>query len=399
MRDLPASVLLPGLVNAHTHLDLSSIGPLEHDPHDPETPFEHWLTRVREQRPQTDEQIAEAVRAGIDLCLRGGVVAVGDIAGAPAGKPSSVPMRALVSSPLAGVCYHEFFAMGRARDRGIDAIRAVVRDLVALELLDAPGDGVRAGLQPHAPYSVEPDGYAAAIGLASAHRLPLATHLAETLDERRFVARAIGPRRDFLEQLGLWEPRLDSVLGRGLHPASHLAQVLAAAADAGHPFLCAHLADLDAPGAGRDRILEILCAARVHPVYCPRSSAYFATERELGPHPYRDMLAAGLPVALGTDSILNLTRRPELGPIDGGSHGLSVLDEARLLHRRDGTDPMTLLSMMTTHGAAALGLDASRVGLEAGDRPLGVLAVLVGDLRGVGPMAAVLGADAPPEFV
>ncbi|MEM1331079.1 MAG: amidohydrolase family protein [Planctomycetota bacterium] len=390
--DLLGSFLLPGLVNAHTHLDLSALGPIEHDP---DEPFEHWLGRVRSGRETTDHAIAAAVSTGIELCVRGGVVAVGDIAGAPDGRPSAVPLKVLARSSLAGVCYAEFFAMGRARQRGLDGIRA----LCARMGEEVPGEdcAIRPGLQPHAPYSVEPEAYKASVELARDHGLPLATHLAETLDERVFVAQATGPRRGFLEHLGLWEDRLIGELGTGRHPVEHLGGVLRAASDAGYPFLCAHVADLGS-GAQRDALIEVLVRARAHPVYCPRSSAYFATERDLGPHPYRDMLDAGLPVALGTDSVLNLTRRAELGSIDGSSHGLSPLDEMRLLFRRDGTDAGTLLAMATRHGAVALGLDPSRVSLVEGARPLGVLAVEVS--AGDGPaLGRVLNSDKAVRFL
>jgi cytosine/adenosine deaminase-related metal-dependent hydrolase len=79
-------------------------------------------------------------------------------------------------------------------------------------------------------------------------------------------------------------------------------------------------------------------------IYCPRASAYFAAERDFGPHRYREMLAAGITVALGTDSIVNL---------DTPGH-ISTWDEMRLLHRRDRADPVTLLKMATINGAAAL---------------------------------------------
>ncbi|HRQ74132.1 MAG TPA: hypothetical protein PLU35_13995, partial [Phycisphaerales bacterium] len=82
---LAGCVILPGLVNAHTHLDLTHLGPR---PHDPEEGFVAWVERVRAGRRQEDDGIAESVRRGVGLCLAGGTVAVGDIAGAPGGRPT-----------------------------------------------------------------------------------------------------------------------------------------------------------------------------------------------------------------------------------------------------------------------------------------------------------------------
>ncbi|MFI4872529.1 MAG: hypothetical protein ACIARQ_12015, partial [Phycisphaerales bacterium JB061] len=82
--DRPGCVILPGLVNAHTHLDLTHIGPR---PHDPNAGFVAWVDMVRAERHTSDEQIANSVRQGCDLLKKGGVSIVGDIAGAAGGQP------------------------------------------------------------------------------------------------------------------------------------------------------------------------------------------------------------------------------------------------------------------------------------------------------------------------
>ena len=118
------------------------------------------------------------------------------------------------------------------------------------------------------------------------------------------------------------------------------------------------------------------------------------SERHFGPHRYRHMLAAGINVCLGTDSIVNL-------PPDAFDRGLSILDEMRFLFARDRTDPRSLLRMATINGALALGLP-SETFMFAPDQPLaGVLACDVGlsGGRASDPLASILSSMATPELL
>jgi cytosine/adenosine deaminase-related metal-dependent hydrolase len=141
-----------------------------------------------------------------------------------------------------------------------------------------------------------------------------------------------------------------------------MAEVLGAA-----PFLVAHVNDCD------DAAIRTLARTGTSVAYCPRASAYFGAERHFGPHRYRDMLGAGINVALGTDSIVNL---PESAV---GAAGMSILDEMRFLYRRDGTDPRVLLGMGTVNGARALGLPADAFAFGVGGEMAGLASVEVGD--------------------
>jgi cytosine/adenosine deaminase-related metal-dependent hydrolase len=287
------------------------------------------------------------------------VVLVGDIAGAPGGRPRLEPFEVLTGSGLGGVSFVEFFAMGIREAESLARLEAVLAGARA-----APGSA-RLGLQPHAPNTVSPAGYRRAIELARRHGLPLATHLAETPEEREFIARGTGPHREMLERLGLWTDAILDHVGKGATPIEHLAATLAAA-----PFLLAHVNDT---GPDPARAFETLATAGASVAYCPRASEYFHAATHFGPHRYREMLAAGVNVCLGTDSIVNLPRG-----VDGADGpGLSVLDEARLLLARDGADAGTLLRMVTVHGCRALGWDEASCSLGVGARPLGLVAVRV----------------------
>lgn len=361
----PEAVVMPGLVNAHAHLDLTAIGPRPSG-----GSFGAFVDLVRAERPREPAAIAAGVRTGVDLSIRGGVVAVGDIAGCPPAGPTLAPFDALAASGLAGVSFLEFFAIGASLHRGIESMQALAPR--------AHTGSVRFGLQPHAPYSATGEAYHAA---ASYDSLPLATHLAETPEEIELIARGSGPFRAFLERLGLWDDSCVRAFGQGLTPVAHVLGALA-----GKGVLAAHV------NSATDGDIALLARTGSCVAYCPRSSAYFHAPERLGAHRYRDMLEAGVSVALGTDSIINLDTPDRI----------STLDEMRLLFRRDATPAHTLLAMATTHGARALGLDPSAFTLAPGSHPLGVMAVgfnhgladpLESALRGVEPPEMLIGAD------
>lgn len=367
----PHGVILPAFVNAHAHLDLTSIGPM---PHDPSRGFMNWIDLIRSRRETTPEGIRDAVQLGIELSRRGGTVAVGDIAGAPAGKPTLEPWNTLRDSGLLGVSFVEFFAIGRGA-AGIGGVKTLLS--TATPRTDASGL-MRLGLQPHAPNTVGLAGYRWAVEFAGENQLPLCTHLAETWEEHEFIAFARGPQRVFLEKIGLWEPEILDEIGKGRQSVEHLADVLK-----GARFTAVHLNNVD------DRAIHILKETSTAVVYCPRASTYFGTEHHFGPHRYQQMLAAGIPVALGTDSIVNLDTPQRI----------SVLDEMRLLHRRDNTDPRVLLAMGTVNGALALGLERAWFRFGDGRRAVaGLVAVDVGTQRN-DPLKAVLESGSDAELL
>ncbi len=378
--DRPDAVLLPGLVNAHTHLDLTHIGPQSHNPGDG---FVAWVDRVRAGRYDDPAAIADSVRQGIDLLLAGGTVAVGDIAGAPGGAPSLVPWQVLRESQLFGVSFIEFFAIGTREETSLDQIDTVMRHALT-ERSDA--DRARLGIQPHAPNTVGPRAIAWASRLAHEHALPIATHLAETEEERRFIHDAQGPQRDFLERMGVWDDTILEFAGRGRHPIEHLLSALEPPAI---PIIAAHVNDAS------DRALDDLAASGATVAYCPRASTYFGAPEVFGPHRYMEMLRRGIPVALGTDSIINLPTFA--ASADAG--GISILDEMRTLHIRDGVPGATLLRMGTTHGARALGLDPNWMTF-ASSPLLGLIAIGVdGVPESTEPLEAALSGSEPPELL
>ena len=383
----PRAVLIPALANAHTHLDLTHIGPV---PHDPAAGFVSWVNRLRAARRSDAEGVADSVALGAALARRAGVMAVGDIAGALNAQASLFAAQGLAETKLAGTPHLEAFALGTRTEQSLAALETAIA-----EALDQDATRSIVGISPHAPYSVSIPSYLRMLDLAAEHDLRVHTHLAETPEERQFISTGTGPNRDMLESLGIWSDNELAHLGRTTDPVLHLEPVLRRAAELGVPMACAHVNDCS------DAAIELLAETSAHVVYCPRASAYFAAESHFGPHRYRDMLAAGVRVSLGTDSILNL-------PADTPSRGMSTLDEARLLFGRAGSatpHAQALLAMATSSAADAIGLDPRAFTLAQGTAPAGVLAVdITSDASkppaaAANPAAAVLAASAIPEVL
>jgi aminodeoxyfutalosine deaminase len=356
----PGCVLIPGLVNAHAHLDLTHIGPR---PYEPEKGFMGFVDIVRSNRLMDDEAIAASVQRGIDLSLAGGVVAVGDIAGSVRGSPSLAPMRTLAASPLWGVSYLEFFAFGKGQEASLDRALAA---LAAAKAMETPR--VRAGLSPHAPYSVSPPMLERAMRFARTQTppVPVCTHVAETMEEREFIAKGTGPFRDLLERLGLWSDDLLEYVGQGRGSLEHYVRCAEAAGrkdsnDWRGTLLMAHVNDAppeesDFREGYFDELFRRASDVEAKVAYCPRASAYFDAERHFGEHRFYMMNEDCVWVALGTDSVVNLP--PERHEVASAAISrISTLDEARHIARRPFGDVQLLLRMCTWSAAQALGLD------------------------------------------
>lgn len=358
VEELPGNLLMPGLVNAHAHLDLSGDGmwpPAGED-------FRGWVGRVRALRAaMTDESRLEAVQTGIQLALAGGTSCIGDIAG----HPPNASIDGLRASGLRGVSFVELFGLGDRQ--GI----AVARMRELLEEFEPDAEGVRVGISPHAPYSCGPEVFEAAADLG----VPLTSHVAETRAEIELSESGTGPLREMLEKdIGVWDR---SVGVRGLHPIDDVIGPLGRGR-----FLCAHLNWIE------PRHVDMLAGSGVRVVYCPRASAAFGHAPPILPeHPWQSLHEAGIQVCLGTDSLLCLDTPDRL----------SVLDDMRLLFQRDGVDAGLLLAMATSHGAGALDLDPGVATL--GPDAAGVIACPGEGSTATAMLEDVLRRSEPPAWV
>ncbi len=331
---MPDQLILPALVNAHAHLDLTFLGPQRYEGN-----FIDWLSRITDLRlgGQSVECMTQSVHEGLRQSYGQGIGYVGDIAG----SVHAVKARSSALMALPGVSYLECFGVGRGQVDGF------IRLQRALAELPMATKYFKVGLSPHAPYTAGLALYLAVTQLAEEKGYPLCTHLAESSAEIEFVRDLTGPFVARRKQLGLWD---DTLAPTGLHPIDWLEPALRRT-----PWLVAH-----ANYAQGDHIRS-LAFHQTNVVYCPRASDYFGFPSGTGgTHPYRAMLQAGVNVCLGTDSILcqppaNIEPQP-----------LSMLAQMRHLYQRDQTDPDLLLRMATVNGISALGLPSGCATLQAG---------------------------------
>ncbi|MGE0143412.1 MAG: amidohydrolase family protein [Planctomycetota bacterium] len=346
------ALLLPAFVNAHAHLDLADVAPFEHH-----GSFLDWVGQVIARRPQDPAAITRAVHRGLRDSIRDGVGWIGDIAGSDAAWIA----RAMAPDDLAvaGISWLECFGIGARSAEAVTDTRARVRTLGSA----CARDDLRLGLQPHAPYSAA----AALYELAAEHGLA-SSHLAETLEELEFTRSAGGPFADLLRRIGKWD---DSILPLGESPIEALLPALRHGR-----WVLAHGNYL------RDRDVTILASLpNVALAYCPVASEYFGHVD----HRYRELLARGVNVCLGTDSAI-------CQPVDAPQRA-SILAQARRLWRRDHFDSSTLLAMATTHGARALAEGASAATLQP-NAPARLAKVSIASTHTRDPWLDVLESDA-----
>jgi cytosine/adenosine deaminase-related metal-dependent hydrolase len=313
--DLGDSIVLPGLVNAHTHLELSTVVR-------PATAgkFVDWIMDLMSQTFRTGQAdgsaVGDAVRRGIEESIRFGVTSVGDIT-----KQCTATRPIQREGPLRVVSYGEIQAMAQRR---------VLLEERFASAVDCTSESpwLRVGVTPHAPYTVEREGYRKCLDFARAHGRPIATHLAETPEEAEFLAAGTGEFRRLWEVgVNAWDEHVPTFAGGPIRFAEAVGLL-------SYPTLLAHVNYCD------DDELAILAGGSASVVYCPRTHAYFGHR----PHRWREMLAAGINVAVGTDS-------------RASAPDLNLVDELRLLRQLAPDVPaIELWAMATTHAAKAIGL-------------------------------------------
>lgn len=328
VHDLGNAILLPGLVNVHAHPELAMLrGFLE------DLPFRDWILRLVGARRTIleEEDSLTAARWTAVEALAAGITTIA------ATESSGAAARALTEAGMRGVVYQEVFGPHPAQ--ADDSIRQLYLDLERTGA--AAGPLVRVGISPHAPYTVSDDLYRAATRMAREEDLPMAVHIAESSAERELVTRGGGDFAAGLRARNIATP----ARARGPIQLLRNLDVLSVA-----PLLI-HCVDVD-----EDDVAAI-AAAGAPVAHCPIANARLGH----GVAPVPELIAAGVVVGIGTDSVASNNR-------------LDLLEEARvtsLLQRvrlRDpgALSPVELIRLVTIDGARALGLQ-DRVGtLEPG---------------------------------
>ncbi|HVJ92635.1 MAG TPA: amidohydrolase family protein [Labilithrix sp.] len=333
-------VVFPGLVNAHTHVELSSMRGKIPGGHG----FVPWVDALVVTRSQSSpEDDAEGIARGVREIVTSATVAVGDVTNTLA------TVSAFAREKIAGCIFHEVFGMDRGMVlRRIEGLRAELDERVPVW----PGRDLAYAPAPHTLFTLHPD--AARALLASAERRGVRTslHLAEHASERRAVEHGDGP------VLQWFESRLKQKPAFPVRPLFDLAEDVGALRPG---VVLVHLTD------ARPDELARVAASGASVVLCPRSNLYI--EGRLPP--LLSVREAGIDAALGTDSLASNT-------------SLDVLAEARALAERFPIVPKwELVKMATWNGARALGReDLGRI--ARGARP-GIFAIegqVDGDVAG-----------------
>ena len=321
--DLGDSVLLPGLVNAHCHLDYTHMA----GQFPPPKTFTDWIKLITATKAGWSySEFAESWLAGARMLLRTGTTTVGDIETVPELLPEvweATPLRVVSFFEMTGV---------RSRRQPKTMLREIIRRIQAL-----PQAQGRVGLSPHAPYSTQPELVRISARLARRHHWPLAIHLAESAQEFEMFTRGSGEMFDWLKR----NERDMADCGRG-SPVQHLERCGAL----GPGLLAIHVNYL----AKQDAAL--LARREVNVVHCPRSHAYF----QHAPFPLKQLAKAGINICIGTDSLASVyKRRREVVE-------LNLFEEMRAFASGHPHLPARrVLPMVTTNAARALGLPG-RVG-------------------------------------
>lgn len=322
--------VLPGLVNAHTHIELSAMrGKVGGG-----RGFVGWVDSLIAQRAEVaPEEDAQAIEDAIDDLVRTGTVAVGEVTN------SLAAVRPLARRGLAGCVFHEVFGQDRASVlRRVEGLRAELDE----RLPSWPSKDLTYAPAPHTLYTTHVDAVRALLESAKRYGHRTSLHLAEHAPERRAVEQGDGPVPEWLfaraKQSPAW-PKL---------PLFDYAESLGALDES---VLLVHLVEARAEELAR------VAEKRAPVVLCPRSNLHI----EMKLPPLLAVRAAGLEAALGTDSLAS-------------NASLDVLAEAKALADRFPNVPAwELVKMATWNGARALGR-AELGRLAKGARP-GLLAI------------------------
>jgi 5-methylthioadenosine/S-adenosylhomocysteine deaminase len=326
--DLGESVLLPGIINTHTHLELTAMrGFLE------DLCFNDWIDKLRSSRKEalTDEMLLDSARYGIVEGLHAGITTYADTCAA------GLVFDAMLELGVRGIMFQETF--GSAPEQSESAME-VLKERVA-ELKKKETDLVRVGISPHAPYTISDDLYSATARYARETGLRMGLHIAESESETRIVCSADGP---FAIE---WNVRGLPLAPRARTPVELLEKTGCLATS---PLLI-HCVNLDAED------ISTIARHKCSVAHCPASNAKFGH----GISPVADLIAAGVTVGLGSDSVASNNR-------------MDILEEARLaiLFQRAikkterAFTAQQALEMATIGGARALRIDDKVGSLEVG---------------------------------
>lgn len=328
--DLPGCVIMPGMVNAHTHLELTHFPAwklrkeLDYLP----KRYVEWIQQVvKIKRALLPGEMEHSVREGMRLCLESGTTSIGDILS----DFSLVPLYS--DTQLAGRVFLE--AIGHDPVYGEKLLQRIEATLGTLSGTLLPA------ISPHTPHTVSPQLLQALHALAVQRAIPKAIHLSETADEASFMHDTTGEIAELIYPMARWE----EYLPRPMYTTSTRFLLDLGVLD--RSTLAVHAVHVTPDD------VRVLKEKRCSVVLCPRSNDRLF----VGCAPHKLLKSAGLSLALGTDSLAS-------------NDSLSLWDELRYLQQQaQGVfSPEELIAMATIGGARALQIEGSAGSLEVGKR-------------------------------
>ncbi|HEX4263335.1 MAG TPA: amidohydrolase family protein [Verrucomicrobiae bacterium] len=321
--DLGDAILMPGLINAHCHLDYTDMAGLM----PPQKSFVDWIRLMLAAKSTWNySEFAESWIRGAHMLRRTGTTTVVDFETVPELLPdvwSATPLRIISLLEMTGV---------KSRREP----RAILQDNVE-HIRTLPGGRCRPGLGPHAPYSTVSELLSLGADMARRRHWPLSIHVAESMEEFEMFMKGRGVMFDWLRR----NNRDMSDCGLG-SPVKHLDRhgVL------GENCLAVHVNYL-APGDAR-----LLRKKKTSVVHCPRSHFYFGHAQ----FPFNTFTRERINVCLGTDSLATVYKKPRQ------IVELNMFAEMQAFAARHArVSPETILQMATVNGARALGM-AGQIG-------------------------------------
>jgi cytosine/adenosine deaminase-related metal-dependent hydrolase len=319
VRELPAAsredlgevILMPGLINAHCHLDYTMMrGSLFGG-----GSFSAWIQRLNAMRRSLDQRdYLDSIASGLDELRHWGCTTVLNIESFPELLPF------LPDSPIRVWWFLEVMDV-RSRLESSEALAG------AIQFLEKARDHAGGlGISPHAPYTVSRDLYELSTAYSTTHGIPLCTHLAESQEEMQMFQSGEGSLHAFLSSIGRpmddcgGKTPIQLILGEGLLPKGSLLVHMNTLTDADKELLRV---------MGKDYSV----------IHCPRTHSFFQRQ----PFDLDFFRECGIPVLLGTDSLAS-------------NEDLSMFGEMRAMWESfPAIDPMEIITMTTTRPAAAIG--------------------------------------------
>jgi len=322
VQNLGAAAILPGLVNCHSHLEITSMrGALDDVEHD----FTAWLLKLSDIRSKmSDQEIENTATAGAQEGAMAGVTCFGDI-----GRYGKAGLTALKTTGLRGVVFQEtdFSPDNRTADEAFGKLR----DKFSI-LREDETELVKVGLSPHSPYTVSHKLFERITKFAAAEEIKISIHASESVDENELMKNGTGFFRDHYDKFNVeWETQ-------GCSSIEFLSRtgILTVRPLLAH---CITVSESD---------IKLIADTGSAIAHCPKSNAKFGH----GYAPFEAFLDAGIAVGLGSDSVAS-------------NNICDIIEESRFaaLAARNRQNSQRFISakemleIATLGGAKALGLD------------------------------------------